>query len=223
MNLNEVFMRTLQTLRSVCLLATAIFAQDLTKPSAALKDDAPADATAAPVSTGTTATSASPATAPSVKDTADLLVDHIIGREHFMMESMSHLTPMLETYVQNMKPDNELGFVPESDEYFLGRLDFAKKDTGEKLFVDEPSMWKKVLKSMNPTMPITYVPRGFISTMLIDGESFDRQHYKLTYVRREFLGDVRCLVFDVTPTSKAPARAFTGRIWVEGHVNKIVR
>ena len=216
-------MRTLQTLLSVCLLATAIFAQDLTKPSAALKDEAPADATAAPVSTGTT-TSASPATAPSVKDAADMLVDHIIGREHFMMESMSHLTPMLETYVQNMKPDNELGFVPESDEYFLGRLDFAKKDTGEKLFVDEPSMWKKVLKSLNPMMPLTYVPRGFVSTMLIDGEHFDRAHYDLTYVRREFLGDVRCLVFDVTPTKKASsANAYTGRIWVEDQEFNIVR
>jgi len=42
------------------------------------------------------------------------------------MESMSHLSPMLETYVQNMKPDNELGLVPASDEYFLGKLDFGK-------------------------------------------------------------------------------------------------
>ena len=66
-----------------------------------------------------------------------MLIDHIIGREHFMMESMSHLTPMLETYVQNLKPDNELGLVPASDEYFLGRLDFGKKDTGEKLFVEK--------------------------------------------------------------------------------------
>jgi len=141
-----------------------------------------------------------------------------------MMESMSHLSPMLETYVQNMKPDDELGQVPASDEYFLGKLDFNKKQVGDKLFVNQPAMWKKVLKALNPAMPMTYVPAGFISTMLIDGERFDRQHYNLTYVRREFLGDVRCLVFDVTPVGKsAPANAYTGRIWVEDQEYNIVR
>src|SRR6266850_633716 len=228
MNLNEVFMRIFRTLLTLCLLSTMILAQELTKPSAAFKDDAAAaDATAAPVPVSTTTTTTaqtSPANAPSVKDTTDLLIDRIIGREHFMMESMSHLSPMLETYVQNMKPDNELGFVPANDEYFLGRLDFNKRETGEKLFVDQPSMWKKTLKALNPMMPITYVPKGFISSMLIDGEHFDRAHYDLTYVRREFLGDVRCLVFDVTPTKKGGAsNAYTGRIWVEDLEYNIVR
>jgi peptidase M48-like protein len=224
MNLNEVIMRTFRTLLTLGLLSTAMLAQDLTKPSAALKDEVPATALPVATTTSTTSPSTSPTNAPSVKDTTDLLIDRIIGREHFMMESMSHLTPMLETYVQNMKPDNELGFVPASDEYFLGRLDFAKRETGEKLFVDEPAMWKKVLKALNPTMPITYVPRGFISTMLIDGEHFDRAHYDLTYVRREFLGDVRCLVFDVTPMKKgSAANAYTGRIWVEDQEYNIVR
>jgi len=219
-------MRIFRTLLTLCLLSTMMLAQELMKPSAALKDDVPADTTAAPVATTTTTTTAqtSPANAPSVKDTTDLLIDRIIGREHFMMESMSHLSPMLETYVQNMKPDNELGFVPANDEYFLGRLDFNKRETGEKLFVDQPSMWKKTLKALNPMMPITYVPKGFISSMLIDGEHFDRAHYDLTYVRREFLGDVRCLVFDVTPTKKGGAsNAYTGRIWVEDLEYNIVR
>src|SRR3954463_6275154 len=224
-------MRTFRTLLTLSLFSTLTFAQDLMKPSAALKDDAPpvagapADTTATPVSVTTSTTgTTTPANMPAVKDTTDVLIDHIIGREHFMMESMSHLAPMLETYVQNLKPDAELGFVPASDEYFLGRLDFAKKETDEKLFVDEPSMWKKVLKALNPTMPITYVPRGFISTMLIDGEHFDRAHYDLTYVRREFLGDVRCLVFDVTPAKKGAApNAYTGRIWVEDQEYNIVR
>src|SRR3954471_17826491 len=224
-------MRTFQTLLTLSIFSTLALAQDLMKPSAALKDDAPAvaavpaDTTVTPVSvTASTTSTAAPTNMPSVKDTTDVLVDRIIGREHFMMESMSHLAPMLETYVQNLKPDAELGFVPASDEYFLGRLDFAKRETDEKLFVDEPAMWKKVLKALNPTMPLTYVPRGFISTMLIDGEHFDRAHYDLTYVRREFLGDVRCLVFDVTPAKKGAApNAYTGRIWVEDQEYNIVR
>lgn len=228
-------MRTFRILLTLGILTAAAFAQDALKPSAALKDDAAplaaktgvaAAPTAVPAADTTGTTTAAPVTtpAPAALDSTDLLIDRIIGREHFMMESMSHLSPMLETYVQNMKPDNELGLVPASDEYFLGKLDFGKKQADEKLFVNEPAMWKKVLKALNPTMPMTYVPAGFISTMLIDGAHFDRQHYNLTYVRREFLGDVRCLVFDVTPAGKsAPPNAFTGRIWVEDQEYNIVR
>ena len=36
-----------------------------------------------------------------------------------------------------------------------------------------------------------------------DRTDFDREHYDFRYVRREFLGDVRCLVFDVTPKPKS--------------------
>src|SRR4051812_14287354 len=135
-------MRTARILLTLGILTTAALAQDALKPSAALKDDAapvaaPTTVVAAPAevpaadTTGTT--TVAPVTAPAVTDSTDLLIDRIIGREHFMMESMSHLSPMLETYVQNMKPDNELGFVPASDEYFLGKLDFNKKEAGEKL------------------------------------------------------------------------------------------
>ena len=56
-----------------------------------------------------------------------------------------------------------------------------------------------------------------------DNNGFDRQHYSFDYVRREFLGEVRCLVFDVTPTGKNPKGRFLGRIWVEDQDYKIVR
>jgi len=44
---------------------------------------------------------------------------------------------------------------------------------------------------------------------------FDKTHYKFDYVRREFLGEVRTLVFDVTPLPKTGKGRFVGRIWVE--------
>jgi len=40
--------------------------------------------------------------------------------------------------------------------------------------------------------------------VFVDRNDFDRQHYDFHYARREFLGDVRCLVFDLTP-KKTPA------------------
>src|SRR2546429_674609 len=47
--------------------------------------------------------------------------------------------------------------------------------------------------------------------------------YRLEYVRREFLGEVRCLVFDVDPVSRKDKGRFVGRIWVEDQDFHIVR
>ena len=49
------------------------------------------------------------------------------------------------------------------------------------------------------------------------------QHYDFHYARREFLGDVRCLVFDLTPKKDAGQGRFLGRIWVEDQDFSIVR
>ena len=43
------------------------------------------------------------------------------------------------------------------------------------------------------------------------------------YVRREFLGEVRCLVFDVSPLDNKARGKFIGRIWVEDRGLQIVR
>ncbi len=56
---------------------------------------------------------------------------------------------------------------------------------------------------------------GFSWMIFADREDFDRNHYDFKYVRREFLGDIRCLVFDVTPKKDAGKGRFLGRIWVE--------
>ena len=53
---------------------------------------------------------------------------------------------------------------------------------------------------------VQYQPLGFSWMIFADRNDFDREHYDFRYVRREFLGDVRCLVFDVTPKKDA-ARA----------------
>ena len=57
----------------------------------------------------------------------------------------------------------------------------------------------------------------------IDNNGLDRSHYQFDYVRREFLGDVRCVVFDVTPLPKSGKGRFKGRIWAEDQNYTIVR
>src|SRR5215475_16171987 len=57
----------------------------------------------------------------------------------------------------------------------------------------------------------------------LDMDGFDRQHYNIAYRRREFLGEVRCLVFDVEPLPNSGKGRFVGRIWVEDQDYHIVR
>ena len=57
----------------------------------------------------------------------DQVVDRAIEREHFFMAQMKQLHPLVETYIQNLKEDKDLGAaVPTSDVYFLGRLDMSE-------------------------------------------------------------------------------------------------
>jgi len=57
----------------------------------------------------------------------------------------------------------------------------------------------------------------------LDEQGFDRQRYKFAYAGREFLGDVRCLIFDVDPLPNTGKGRFSGRIWVEDQDYFIVR
>ena len=53
------------------------------------------------------------------------------------------------------------------------------------------------------SLDMQYLPQGFLQMIYLDTNGFDKNHYKFDYVRREFLGEVRTLVFDVTPLPKA--------------------
>src|SRR5260370_37023284 len=54
------------------------------------------------------------------------LIDKAIVREKVIVKTIKDRAPLVETYIQNMKPDPVLGQVPESDQHFLSRVDFNK-------------------------------------------------------------------------------------------------
>jgi hypothetical protein len=54
------------------------------------------------------------------------LIDRAIGREKEVIKTVKERAPLVETYIQNMKPDPVLGQVPDSDQHFLGRVEFSK-------------------------------------------------------------------------------------------------
>ena len=153
----------------------------------------------------------------------DAVADSIFYQEAKLVENMHKYTPVVETYIQNTKPDNELGEVPTSDKYFLGRLVLDKRGINDKSYDKKKvGMFSRVLDRMNSFYKMSYLPEGFMQLVFLS-HGFDKSNYDLKYQRQEFLGDVRTLVFDVVPHKKIKGVHFVGRIWVEDQEHNIVR
>ncbi len=149
------------------------------------------------------------------------IADRIFYREAKFVQDLKPYTPMVETYIQNFKGDDELGQVPSSDKYFIGRLIMKKGIEDLSFQKNRKSFPSLILEKLNSFYKMNYVALGFMQMVYISG--FDKQNYDLKYLHQEFLGDVRTLVFDVSPKPKVKGPHFVGRIWVEDQDYTIVR
>ncbi len=160
------------------------------------------------------------------------LVQKAIGREKVLIKSIQQHTPLVETYIQDTRPDLKLYQVPVADHYMLSRVDFGKgffdksyepRATKQKgFFKGSMASIMNLTKALGLDTKFTYNPTGFMQMMFLDPSGFDQQHYVFSYVRREFLGSVRTWVFDVHPKVAGMGR-FYGRIWIEDEDGNIVR
>jgi hypothetical protein len=173
---------------------------------------------------GTLAAADAPKPAEQQARTMEDVIDRVITNENRASQQIRQYSPLVETYIQNLKPDKELGYVPAGDKYFLGRADFSKGVALVSL-TDVNTKGRKIMGAIGNFFSFSaeFVPGGFLQMVFIDTNGFDKQHYKFDYVRREFLGEVRCLVFDVTPLEKSGKGRFLGRIWVEDQDYNVVR
>ena len=187
-------------------------------PSTSSPDMAPSAAPAAATTAPTVPAPVRTGPPPSFDQVIDLVVD----RENRFVEQMQKMHPLVETYIQNMKPDPELNSVPESDEYFLGRLDLSDGQTRDISFKTQLSVFHRSLDRLTSIYSMKFLPLGFAQMVILD-TNLDRRDYDFKFVRREFLGEVRCLVMDVQPKDKAGSGKFIGRIWVEDLGYNIVR
>ncbi len=191
--------------------------------SAAVTTSAPAPApppvTIASVGSSPSAT----ATLAAPPATMDQVVDRFIAREKALVDLLKDRTPVVETYLQNVKADVDLGLVPTGDKYFLGHMDLGEDLENRTYLKDSASIQKHLLGGMNKLFTVQYKPLGFSWMIFADRDEFDREHYEFKFIRREFLGDVRALVFDVTPKKEAGNGRFLGRIWVEDQDFNVVR
>ncbi len=161
------------------------------------------------------------------------LVQKSIGQEKILIKAIQQRTPLVETYIQNTRPDVKLYQVPTSDQYTLSRVDFGKgffDKTYETKDASNKKGWFKgsfgaisgITKALGLDKRFTYNPTGFMQMMFLDPTGFDQQHYVFSYVRREFLGSVRTWVFDVHPKVAGMGR-FYGRVWIEDQDGNVVR
>src|SRR5215472_274345 len=151
------------------------------------------------------------------------VLDRIVAQEQAEIESLRQYSPIIETYIQIRHSDKQVGVAPGGDKYFLGHAVLAKGVELVPLAKDTRSKHSKLVGSLTNFFSMEFVPRGFLQMIYVDMNGFDREHYEFSYIRREFLGDVRCMVFDVGPRDKSAKGRFVGRIWVEDRDFHIVR
>lgn len=150
----------------------------------------------------------------------DELIDRVIVREHDEVTAINLYTPIVETYIQELKTDKQLGLVPKSDFYFIGQMNYKQGDKYNSMIPTHP--FKSFMQSMMPN-GWTLNPDSFAEKVFIDPVNFNKTDYKITYGGESFLGEVRCFMFDVEPRTKKSKWRFTGRIWVEDKDFTIIR
>jgi hypothetical protein len=143
----------------------------------------------------------------------DEMIDRISKSENELMKELEDFHPLIETYIQRVKPDSSFGTVLKSDYYFLGQADFRGHLKVRSMIETRSSIFS--IWSFNPT--------GFLQMAFVDRGGFDRVHYTFKPVRREFLGDVRCIRFEVEAAPRVRGVRFAGSIWVEDQGYSIVR
>ncbi len=162
------------------------------------------------------------------------LIDKAIVREAVIIKTLKERTPIVETYIQNMRPDPVMGQVPESDVHFLGRVNFGKvindtsfangdkaNEKGGKLGLFKHSLG--YFSGLSASLHLTYHEAGFVQMLLVDSNSFNRANYQFAFVRNDFLGTIPTVVFDVNPIKKGATGRFAGRVWIERNSGNIVR
>jgi hypothetical protein len=158
---------------------------------------------------------------PSGALTLNDVIDRVVQREHYFMAQMRHMHPLVETYLQNLKNDPNGNPYPVNDQYFLGRLDMSE-GTEDVSFVGQPGFGHKMFAKLTGVYSLHFLPMGFAQMVVLDSD-FQKRYYKFSFVRREFLGEIRCLVIDVQPREGEKTARFLGRIWVEDQDYNIVR
>jgi hypothetical protein len=146
------------------------------------------------------------------------LVDKIIEREREEVAAIQRQSPIVQTYLQEVKLDTDLGTIPIHDKYYLGYASLSKGIIDNSMIPE--SIWpNKELFTERYNAP------AFLQMVYVDLNisKFNKQNYDFEFVGMEFLSEVRCYVFDLSPKPKSGKGRFKGRIWVDDQDLAIIR
>lgn len=164
-----------------------------------------------------------PAAPPAAPNAAfNRVIEKTLAREVENTKALKTYTPLVETYLQYMHSDKELGTVPYGDQYFLTRVSF-NRTLQDASFHPTPGLMARMMHGLSKEYKTEFIGQGFAWMMLMDLRGLDRKNYNFDYQGREFLGDLRCIVIDVMPKKNSGEGRFMGRIWVEDRDFNIVR
>ncbi|HEV2523474.1 MAG TPA: hypothetical protein VGT24_13930 [Candidatus Acidoferrales bacterium] len=156
----------------------------------------------------------------------DHLLARVIGREKQEMDLIRQRSPIVETYIQRIRAvENDGSWVPSGDHYFIGRAELSKGLDLQPIAAPGDTAMNHMVANLARLFDFgnVFLPSGFLQMIYPDNQGLDTQNYNFDYIRRGFLGEVRTLVFDVTPKKKSGKGRFIGRIWVEDQDFTIVR
>ena len=156
-------------------------------------------------------------------------LEKIVKQENELVASYGSYSPRVETYIQEIHTSKDRSKRIVGDDYFLGRLEI-KNGVIERSFIPPKGVSLKNVMSKvllyGPFLKVfsfQFQPGSFANPVFLDPQNFDLAHYRFEFVGRQFLGQVRCLVFSVKPRVHAGKNLFEGRIWVEDQGYHIVR
>src|SRR5436305_526219 len=105
------------------------------------------------------------------------LADHVFYREAKFIGDLKPYSPIVETYIQNFKGNQELGQVPSSDKYFIGRMLMKNGVEDVSFQKNSKSPGGMILEKLDGFYKMNYVALGFMQMIYIPG--FDKNNYEL--------------------------------------------
>src|SRR5207245_11509826 len=129
--------------------------------------------------------SVTPLRATAQASSVEQVVDRIVVQEKAEMQMLRQYSPLVETYIQMLRPDAKLGPVPAGDKYFLGKAQLANGVDLESFAGDAGGVRHK-LSGIGTVFSVEFLPRGFLQMIYLDTIGHDPQNSRLAYARRVF-------------------------------------
>jgi hypothetical protein len=150
------------------------------------------------------------------------VLSHVTETENAFIKDMTQYKPLVETYIQFLRPVAEGHEEISDDAYFIGNAEFSG-NVDYKSFNPEKTFGLGALNFLKKSDKPRLIPKGFAQMALIDHQGIGTDHYDFENPHGEFLGEVRCIAMDMKPKAHEPAGRFVGRIWVEDRTFHVVR